>query len=128
MLNEIQYTLDWKPWQQMTKTLNSRNNVALLTWHQGALFTKMSDNEEDKRLQRPHCGQPATILHQRDDHGINLKFWTQGPLQLPRCEIPRYEIPTGGAAVQAWGSCALQDEFKVSSAAVFTIGIAATSN
>lgn len=142
MLGEVQYTLDWRPWQQMNKTLNSRNSAALATWHQGALFTKISDNEDDKHLQCPHCGQKATLLHllwlcketnkefppldAKDqfelDHGINLEFWSQGLLMLPR-----HELATGGAAAQAWGSWTLQDEMKVSNTAVFTIGIAATS-
>ena len=89
-----------------------------------------------------HQGQPATLMHLlwlcKDtnkecpllapedrfeiDHGVNLEFWSQGILQLPR-----YEIPTGGAAVQAWGNWTYQDEVKVSNIAVFTIGIAATS-
>eukprot|EP00913_Durusdinium_trenchii_P035843 g33540.t2 len=41
--------------------------------------------------------------------------------------LPKYELATGGAAVQAWGSWTLQDEMKVSNTSVFTIGIAATS-
>ena len=142
MLGEVQYTLDWTPWRRMNKTLNSRNSTALATWHQGALFTKISDTEEDKHLQCPHCGQKATLLHllwlcketkrqfrELDaedqfelDHGINLEFWTQGLLMMPR-----HELPSGGAAAQAWGSWTLQDEMKISNTAVFTIGIAATS-
>lgn len=142
MLQEIQYTMDWKPWQQLSKTLSSRDNAALLTWYQGALFTKMGDQDENRHLQCPHCGQPANALHLlwickaanqacpsldpedqfEIDHGLNMEFWTQGILQLPR-----YQIATGGAAVQAWGNWTYQDEVKVSNVAVFTIGIAATS-
>ena len=55
MLKEIQHTMDWKPWQQLSKTLSTRDSAALLTWHQGALFTKAS---------RPHsctsCGFART--------------------------------------------------------------------
>ena len=56
----------------MNKTLNSRNNTSLATWHQGALFTKVADTEGDKQLMCPHCGQkghyaPLDVALQGDD-------------------------------------------------------------
>ena len=141
-MEDVQNTLDWRPWRLMNKSLNSRNSASLATWHQGALFTKVAETEGDRQLMCPHCGQKATMRHLmwlcketnkafpplnaedqfEIDHGVHLEFWTQGLLTLPK-----YELATGGAAVQAWGSWTLQDEMKVSNTSVFTIGIAAAS-
>lgn len=142
MLQDVQRPLDWKPWQQLTKTLNQRNAVALQTWHQGAIFTKIADGQEGTHLTCPHCGQAATVVHllwlcpetkkhfpELDavdsfelEHGINLEFWAQGLLQLPD-----HSLATGGAAVQAWGSWTTQDELRLKKQEVVTIGISTTS-
>lgn len=109
MLTEVQNTMDWKPWQRLTPTLNCRDSVALLAWHQGAPFTKMGDHEEHRCIQTTlmhllwlckHTQQQFPEMEPEDkfeiDHGLNLEFWIQGILQLPK-----YELATGGAA-QAW--------------------------
>ena len=90
----------------------------------------------------PHCGKEADTIHvlwqcsetrkafppldpedwQEIEQGINLEFWSQGLLQPPR-----YEISTGGAAVQTWGSWTANDEVRLSGIDVVTIGIAPTS-
>ena len=133
-LQEVQKPLDWLPWQRQSKHLNSRSAVALMTWHQGAIFTKVADGEQ--HLKCPHCGQLATSVHvlwlcketnkrfpkmEAEDlfeleHGVNLEFWSQGLLQLPDLQVS-----TGGAAVQAWGSWTTHDELTLKRQEVVTI-------
>ena len=60
---------------------------------------------------------------QEIEAGINIEFWSQGLLQLPR-----YEISTGGAAVQTWGSWTIHDEVRLQRIDVVSIGIAPTSS
>ena len=142
MLQDIQQPLDWQPWKRMARTLNKQNALALQTWHQGALFTKYSDSQEGKFLTCPHCNQPATAVHlmwlckrtQRafpalhpDDqfelgHGLNLEFWAQGLLQMPKLEQS-----TGGPSVQAWGTWTTHDEARIHHPDVVTIAVASTS-
>lgn len=142
MLQEIQQPLDWVPWRRFANKLSKVQNVALQTWHQGSLFTKMADGQGDGHLQCPHCHQEATAVHliwlcpetqkafppldeddrQEIEQGLNLEFWSQGLMQLPR-----YEISTGGASVQAWGSWTTHDEVRLHNSDVVTIGIAPTS-
>ena len=142
MLQEVQQPLDWLPWRRMSKTLSQHNACALQTWHQGALFTKFSDAVEGQHLLCPHCSQPATTVHllwlcketkahfpalQAADqfeleHGLNLEFWAQGLLM-----VPRLQQSTGGASVQAWGTWTAQDEARIEHPDVVTIGIAHTS-
>lgn len=142
MLQEIQQPLDWLPWKKLARTLNKQNALALQTWHQGAMFTKLSDSQEGQHLQCPHCQQPATAVHLlwlcpvttkafptllHDDifeleHGLNLEFWAQGLLQLPKLEISRV-----GPSVQAWGTWTTQDEARILHPDVVSIGVAITS-
>ena len=61
----------------------------------------------------PHC---------QVELGINLDFWAQGLIQLPT-----YELSTGGAAVQTWGSWTVHDEVVLQDNEKVTIGIASTS-
>ena len=109
LLHEVQRPLDWLPWQRQSKQLNHRSAVALMTWHQGAIFTKVADGEQ--HLKCPHCGQLATSVHvlwlcketnkrfpkmaAEDlfelEHGVNLEFWSQGLLQ-----VPDHQVSTGG--------------------------------
>ena len=56
------------------------------------------------------------------EQGLNLEFWSQGLMQMPR-----YELSTGGAAVQSWGSWTIHDEVKLVGHEVVTIGIGLTS-
>ena len=139
-LHEIQQPLDWLPWHRQSKQLNQRNAVALMTWHQGAIFTKVADGEQ--HLTRPHCGQEATSVHvlwlcketnkrfpklaAEDlfelEHGVNLEFWSHGLLQLPDLQVS-----TGGGAAQAWGSWSTHDELRLKRQEVVTIGISTTS-
>lgn len=141
-LHEVQQPLDWLPWRRLSRTISKSQNVALQTWHQGAIFTKMQDGQGTTQLMCPHCGKEADTIHvlwpcsetrkafppmdpedwQEIEQGINLEFWSQGLLQLPR-----YEISTGGAAVQTWGSWTANDEVRLSGIDVVTIGIAPTS-
>ena len=141
-LTEVQQPLDWLPWRRLSRQCNKVQNTALQTWHQGAIFTKLADGEQNKRMMCPHCDQEATAIHvlwtckvinkafpPLDDEdrleierGINREFWSQGLLQKPR-----YEVSTGGAAVQAWGSWTIHDEVKLQGIDVVTIGIAPTS-
>ena len=140
LLQEVQKPLDWLPWQRQSKQLNQRSAVALMTWHQGAIFTKVADGEQ--HLTCPHCGQLAASVHvlwlcretnkrfpklaAEDlfelEHGVNLEFWSQGLLQLPDLQVS-----TGGAAVQAWGSWTTHDELQLKRQEVVTIGISTTS-
>ena len=126
----------------MNRTLNTQNATALQTWHQGAILTKMSDGQEGQHLMCPHCGQPATAVHllwlcketqkrfpaltNEDkielEHGLNLEFWSQGLLIKPATPIA-----TGGASVQAWGTWTTQDEARIISPDVVSIGISSTS-
>ena len=86
----------------MTSQANPRTKTALQTWHQGTIFTKMSEGTEQGHLTCPHCNQPATAIHllwlckrtnkncppledadrKEIEQGINLEFWAQGLLQL----------------------------------------------
>lgn len=120
MLQEVQQPLDWLPWKRMTRTLNQHNGCALQTWRQGAIFTKLSDGQDRHHLQCPHCAQAATAVHLlwlcketkkafpalaaeaqfELEHGLNLEFGAQGLLMLPALNVA-----TGGASVQAWGTC-----------------------
>ena len=126
----------------MNHKVNQRDACALQTWHQGALFTKISDSCEVKHLQCPHCAQAATAVHllwlckettktfpalnPEDqfelEHGLNLEFWAQALLM-----IPSQSLSTGGASVQAWGTWTTQDEASIRHSDVVTIGIAGTS-
>ena len=63
MLQDVQRPLDWKPWQRMNQKVNQHDACALQTWHQRALFTKISDSCEGQHLQCPHCAQAATAVH-----------------------------------------------------------------
>ena len=141
-LTEVQQPLDWLPWRRLTRQLTKTQNSALQTWHQGAIFTKIADGEKNKRMMCPHCAQEATAIHvlwtckvisksfppleeedrQEIESGLNREFWSQGLLQKPR-----YEVSTGGAAVQSWGSWTIHDEVKLQGIDVVTIGIAPTS-
>ena len=141
-LDEVQQPLDWLPWRRLARTLSKPQNTALQTWHQGAIFTKIADGEKGKRLICPHCAQEATALHvlwtckvikqafppladedrREIEAGINREFWSQGLVQLPR-----YEISTGGAAVQTWGPWTVHDEVRLHGIDVVTIGLAPTS-
>ena len=142
-LQEVQQPLDWLPWRRMSRQLSKPQNTALQTWHQGAIFTRSADGQEGKHLMCPHCHTEATPIHllwvcpqtqkqfapldqldkQEIEHGINLEFWAQGLLQLPQ-----YEISTGGAAVQTWGSWTINDEVRLGDHDMVTIGIAPTSH
>lgn len=123
--------------------VNQQGANALQTWHQGALFTKVSDGHEGHHLHCPHCAQPATAVHllwlckattsafpplKPEDqfeleHGLNLEFWSQGLLM-----IPPHTLSTGGSSVQAWGTWTAQDEAQIRHPDVVTIGIAGTSS
>ena len=142
-LQEVEMPLDWLPWRRLSRQLNKMQNVALQTWRQGSIFTKCADGEETSHLMCPHCNQAATLLHllwlcpetqkafppleaadkQEIEQGINLDFWSQGLLQLPR-----YQLSTGGAAVQSWGSWTVHDEVKLKGPEVVTIGLGLTSS
>lgn len=83
--------------------------TALQTWHQGSIFTKLADGQEGSHLMCPHCGQAATAVNlhrlwfcketnksytalpEEDkfelEHGINLEFWAQRLVQLPRHQL-----------------------------------------
>ena len=111
-LSEVQQPLDWLPWRRLSRTLNKQQNLALQTWHQGALFSKSSEGQEGKRVICPHCQVEATTIHllwtcpqtqkacspldpadkAEVEMGVNLDFWSQGLIQMPT-----YEISTGGA-------------------------------
>lgn len=142
MLQEVQTTLDWVPWKKMSRTLSQHNACALQTWHQGALFTKTSESTEGQHLQCPHCAQAATPVHllwmcketrqhfpaltPEDqfelEHGLNLEFWAQGLVMMPKLNVA-----TGGASVQAWGTWTTQDEAQIPPQDVVSIGIASAS-
>ena len=142
-LSEVQQPLDWLPWRRLARQLSKPQYSALQTWHQGAIFTKVADGEETKRMMCPHCAQEATAIHvlwtckeinkafppldqadrQEIEYGINREFWSQGLVQLPK-----YELSTGGAAVQCWGSWTLHDEVRLQGIEVVTLGIAPTSS
>ena len=142
MLQEVQQPLDWTPWRRLTRTLSKQQNVALQTWHQGAIFSRSADGQEGKHLLCPHCHVEATTIHllwtcpltQKEcspldnedrkeiEMGVNLDFWSQGLIQLPQ-----YEVSTGGAGVQTWGSWTMQDEVILQEHDKVTIGIAMTS-
>ena len=107
------------------------------TWHQGALFTKISDSQECPRCHQPatavhllwmcsHTNRAFPALHQDDlfelEHGINLEFWAQGLLQLPL-----EDQATGGPSVQACRTWSTQDEARIQHPDVVTIGVAPTS-
>ena len=105
-------------------------------------FHQDSRSDGSKQLICPHCGQEANAVHvlwlcketqkafppldsedkKEIEQGINLEFWSQRLLQLPR-----YELSTGGAAVQTWGSWTIHDEVRLHGTDVVTIGIASTS-
>ena len=142
MFQELQQPLDWLPWRRLSRQLTKSQNVALQTWHQGSIFTKCADQEESTQLMCPHCHQAATMIHllwlcpetqkafapldiedkNEIEQGMNLEFWAQGLMQLPR-----YELSTGGAAIQSWGSWTIHDEVKLVGHEVVTIGIGVTS-
>ena len=142
MLQELQQPLDWLPWRRLSRQLTKSQNVALQTWHQGSIFTKCADQDENTQLKCPHCHQAATMIHllwlcpetqkafapmdiedkKEIEQGLNLEFWSQGLMQMPR-----YELSTGGAAVQSWGSWTIHDEVKLVGHEVVTIGIGLTS-
>lgn len=107
----------------------SCQNIAVLPYKPaGSLFNKMADGQEGSHMICPHCKQAATVVHviwlcpetqkhfpsmdaedkQEIEECINLDFLSQGLF-----ELPRYEISTGGAAVQAWGSWTTQDEARL---------------
>ena len=126
-LQEVQRHLDWLPWQRLDKQSNTKVRTALQTWHR-AIFTKMAEGQEGKHLQCPHCGCAADAIHllwqckETNRHfpplpsevateleqGINREFWAQGLVQRPP-----YQISTGGAAIQAWGSWTGLDEITL---------------
>ena len=138
-LQEVQNHLDWLPWRRLDKQSNTKVRTALQTWHQGAIFTKMAEGQEGKRLQCPHCGCAADAIHllwqckETNRHspplpsevateleqGINREFWAQGLVQRPP-----YQISTGGAAIQAWGSWTGLDEITLQPHDAITIGLA----
>ena len=143
MLQDVQNPLDWVPWKRLASRANPRTKLALQTWHQGAIFTKMAEGNEQGHVTCPHCNQPATAVHvlwlckqtnknctplEPDDQkeleqGLNLEFWAQGLLQTPVVRIS-----TGGAAIQAWGSMTELDAIQLTSHhQTMTIGIATTS-
>ena len=62
-LSEVQQPLDWLPWRRLSRTLNKQQNLALQTWHQGALFSKSSEGQEGKHVICPHCQVEATTIH-----------------------------------------------------------------
>ena len=106
------------------------------------LFTKTAEAEGTRQLNCPRCGVEANTIHvlwlcketqkafppldpidkQEIESGLNLEFWSQGLLQLPR-----YELSTGGAAVQTWGSWTVRDEVRLHGIDVVTIGLSQTS-
>ena len=142
LLQEVQQPLDWLPWRRLSKGLNKAQNSALQTWRQGALVTKTAEADGIRQLICPHCGVEANTIHvlwlcketqkafppldpidkQEIESGLNLEFWSQGLLQLPR-----YELSTGGAAVQTWGSWTVRDEVRLQGIDVVTIGLSQTS-
>ena len=63
MPEEVQFPLDWVAWKRLNRQLNQRDATALLTWHQGALFLKLSDSKPHGYLTCPHCHAPATAVH-----------------------------------------------------------------
>ena len=94
MLQEVQQPLDWLPWKRLSRQLTKPQNVARQTWHQGALFTKSADGQEGKHL----CALRLQEDLQEIEMGINLEFWSQGLMQMPK-----YEISTHRAAVSMVG-------------------------
>ena len=128
--------------RRSTSAMPVHSRHGLQTWHQGALFTKLSDGVDGQHLMCPHCAQPATPVHllrmcketKRQfptlsaedqfelEHGLNLEFWTQGLLMAPALNLA-----TGGASVQAWGTWTTQDEARIEHPHMVTIGIASTS-
>ena len=141
-LQEVQNHLDWLPWRRLDKQSNTKVRGALQTWHQGAIFTKMAEGQEGKHLQCPHCGCAADAIHllwqckETNRHfpplpsevateleqGINREFWAQGLVQRPP-----YQISTGGAAIQAWGSWTGLDEITLQPHDAITIRLATAS-
>ena len=143
MLQDVQQKLDWLPWKRMASQANPRTKTALQTWHQGAIFTKVADSDEQGRMTCPHCNQPATAIHvlwlckqtsrncspldpednKELEQGINLEFWAQGLLQIPEAKLS-----TRGASIQAWGSMTELDAIQLTGHQTMTIGIATTSS
>ena len=119
-LQEVQHHLDWLPWRRLDKQSNTKVRTALQTWHQGNLH---QDGRRTRRQTPPmpalwlccRCN-PLALAMQRDqppfatelEQGINREFWAQGLVQRPP-----YQISTGGAAIQAWGSWTGLDEITL---------------
>ena len=79
-------------------------------------FTSYGNAETNR-----HFSPLPSEAHAELEQGINLEVWSQGLLQ------PAYQISTGGAALQAWGSWTGLDEITLQPHDAVTIGIANAS-
>ena len=134
-LQDIQQPLDWLPWRPLDKQSNNKTRTALQTWHQGAIFTKTAESQEGKRLICPHCSKQADAVHllwqcketNRDFPPLPREVQTELEQGVNLVQKPAYQVSTGGAAIQAWGSWTGLGEITLNAHDAVTIGVATTS-